>query len=245
MKSPDSAEYAGVVQHGSRTPRHNAYRTDRTDPVGLVVLATDARMRLRRGRRRRYRGKTRLWRTVDAALASNCRPIIVVLEPRDTMLRDEIAIANEPGRLKVVINWSCREGASSSIRQGVTNLQDSPRHVEAATFVRARRTPNAGAIRELVSTYDSGRMPVVASRRADPAQPAVDAPVLFHRSLFGDLLRLHGEQGLTRVIHRHPCRSRRARPEPARRSPEWQPATAIDREQAHNRRGRVALNRPM
>ncbi|HET6654996.1 MAG TPA: NTP transferase domain-containing protein [Gammaproteobacteria bacterium] len=179
----------------------NSLVEDEDPSIGLVILATDARVRLRRNRRRaRYRGKTLLWQTVDAALASSCRPVVVVLGARDAILRDEIATTNEPGRLKVVVNWAWQEGISSSIRQGVTALDASPRRVDAAIFVRTRLAPAAGVIEGLVAAYQAGRGPVVASPNQ---RTGYGLPTLVHRKLFPELLRLHGAQGLEHVIQRH------------------------------------------
>ncbi|HET7369454.1 MAG TPA: NTP transferase domain-containing protein [Gammaproteobacteria bacterium] len=182
----------------------NSVVEDDPSPVGLVILATDARVRLRRNRRRaRYRGKTLLWQTVDAALASRCRPVIVVLSARDAILRDEIATTNEPGRLKVVINWAWQEGISSSIRQGITALDASPRQVNAAVFMRTRQAPVADAIESLLDAYEAGRGPVIASPNQRSGQPLYSPPALIHRKLFPDLLRLQGAQGLEHIMRRY------------------------------------------
>ncbi|HET6726328.1 MAG TPA: NTP transferase domain-containing protein [Gammaproteobacteria bacterium] len=174
--------------------------------TGIVVLATDARVRLRRNRRRaRFHGKTRLWQALDAALASPCRPVIVVLGARDAILRDEIATTNEPGRLKVVVNWAWQEGVSSSIRQGLTALEASPREVDSAIFMRTWLAPPPGAIKRLLAGRERARdRPVVASRY----EACSGLPALFDRRLFPELMRLRGGESLARIIRRYESKGR-------------------------------------
>jgi CTP:molybdopterin cytidylyltransferase MocA len=147
-----------------------------------------------RGTRRRD-----LLRAVEAALRSACRPVVVVLSPRDVTLRDEIAAINDPARLKVALNWALHEGISASIRQGLAALSASPVRVDAAVFIRAGAASTGHAIRELMAAREACHAPVVASRSGSGA----GLPALFCASMFDELLQLHGDQGLLDIIGRH------------------------------------------
>ncbi|HET6654736.1 MAG TPA: NTP transferase domain-containing protein, partial [Gammaproteobacteria bacterium] len=107
------------------------------------------------------------------------------------------------GRLKVEINWAWQEGISSSIRLGVTALNASPRQVDAAVFLRTRQAPAFDAIEALLAAYEAGRGPVIAGNAERNGQRRLGPPTLIHRRLFPELLRLHGAQGLERVMRRH------------------------------------------
>lgn len=126
-----------------------------------------------------------------------------MLGARDAILRDEIATTNEPGRLKVVVNWAWQEGISSSIRQGLTALEASPRPVDGAIFMRTWLAPPPGAIEQLLAAHKRGQdHAIVASRY----EACAGLPALFDRRLFPELMRLRGGESLARIIRRYESR---------------------------------------
>ncbi len=90
-------------------------------PVAAIVLAAGASTRLGAGRSKqllRYQGRTLLRHSVEQALASSCRPVIVVLGAEVERCQRELAGLD----VHVAINPAWADGMGSSIRAGMTAL---------------------------------------------------------------------------------------------------------------------------
>jgi CTP:molybdopterin cytidylyltransferase MocA len=90
-------------------------------PVAAIVLAAGASTRLGEGRSKQlllYRGRTLLRHSVEQALASSCRPVIVVLGAEVERCQRELAGLD----VQVAVNPSWADGMGSSIRAGMTAL---------------------------------------------------------------------------------------------------------------------------
>jgi CTP:molybdopterin cytidylyltransferase MocA len=89
--------------------------------VAAIVLAAGASTRLGEGRSKqllRYQGRTLLRHSVEQALASACRPVIVVLGAEVERCQRELAGLD----VHVTINPAWADGMGSSIRAGMTAL---------------------------------------------------------------------------------------------------------------------------
>jgi molybdenum cofactor cytidylyltransferase len=90
-------------------------------PVAAIVLAAGASTRLGAGRSKqllRYQGRTLLRHSVEQALGSSCRPVIVVLGAEVERCEQELAGLD----VHVTINPAWADGMGSSIRAGMTAL---------------------------------------------------------------------------------------------------------------------------
>lgn len=133
---------------------------------------------------------------VEHVLARDVDRVLVVLG------RDGEAVREALGGLRVdfVLNPEYREGLGTSLRAGVAAL---PPDAEAAVIVLADQPlPSPAIVDGLVRAFRaSGRpvvVPVYAGERGNP--------VLFGASLFGELLRVTGDQGARGVIASDPDR---------------------------------------
>ena len=127
--------------------------------------------------------------SVEAAIGSRCRPVVVVLGNRAEEVRRALPVGVE-----VVVNGRWQEGMSSSIREGVRAL---PRGCEGVVICL-------------------GDMPFVTSRTIDllaslawergiaycRAGAEIRSPSAFRSEFFGDLLALRGDAGAKEVIRR-------------------------------------------
>jgi molybdenum cofactor cytidylyltransferase len=130
-----------------------------------------------------------LW-SVEAAMGSRCRPVVVVLGNRAEEVRRAL-----PAGVEVVVCDGWREGMSSSIREGVRAL---PRESEGVVICL-------------------GDMPFVTTRTIDRLASAarergiaycrvggeIRSPSAFRSEFYADLMALRGDAGAKEVIRRN------------------------------------------
>jgi molybdenum cofactor cytidylyltransferase len=193
--------------------------------VAALVLAAGASSRLGAGRSKqllRYQGRTLLRHSVEQALASSCRPVIVVLGADAERCQRELDGLD----VHVTLNPAWAEGMGSSIRAGMTALAAAAPDARAvvitlcdqplvtATFIDrlaqryvaevgdrdCRDVPDAPAVRERQA--DAGADADVAAALTVAAEydgrPGV--PALFPRARFAELSRLEGAAGARRLL---------------------------------------------
>jgi len=169
---------------------------------GIIVLAAGAAARMGVLKQLlRYEGKTLLRRAVDAALASRCRPVIVVLGAQADALRAEIAGTD----VHIAVNREWAEGMGASIRCGVAALEEvTAERAKAAVLTLCDQPFVTGeVINRLLEAYRAGASPLVASEYGSKDELTRGVPALFSRALFPELMDLRGGEGAKRVIERH------------------------------------------
>jgi molybdenum cofactor cytidylyltransferase len=168
--------------------------------IGLVILAAGASMRMGAAKQLLpFRGRTLLRHTTEEALASACRPIVVVLGAHAERLQQEITELP----VQVVVNARWSEGMGTSIRAGIEALTAGPGGDEVGAAVLAvcdQPFFSAGIIHELIAATPAFRHALVAASY----EGTRGTPALFSRSLFPELLALDGHEGARRVIQAHP-----------------------------------------
>ena len=164
--------------------------------VAAVVLAAGEGRRFGGGKQLAlWRGKPLLLHAVDAALASEAEPVVVVLGARAEACR--AALGDRP--VTVVVNRHWARGQSTSLKSGLAAL---PPRTGAAVFLLADQPRvSAAVVDALLERYRQTLAPVVwpefEGRRGNP--------VLFDRRLFPEMMRLRGDVGARPVLlaHRH------------------------------------------
>src|ERR1700677_4094891 len=87
---------------------------------GIIILAAGSSSRLGRPKQNLvYKGQTLLQRAINAAIASVCKPVIVVLGANDEVIRPSIDGSN----VTIIQNPDWLEGMASSIRAGINELK--------------------------------------------------------------------------------------------------------------------------
>lgn len=165
--------------------------------VGLVVLAAGGARRMGAPKQLlRYEGRSLLRRTVEAALDSVCRPVIVVVGARAAEVRFEL----NGLEVRVAENTAWEQGLSTSIRAGVTALVEAhPGHSAVIVSVGDQPHLSARVLDELVAVHRSTKKPIVASRYGGTLGP----PALFAREFFEALCALEGDAGAKQVLRRY------------------------------------------
>jgi len=180
--------------------------------VGLIILAAGASTRLGAPKQLlTYRGRPLLRHAAETALASVCRPVLVVVGARAD--HTEAMVDGLP--VAIVENTAWAEGIGTSIACGLSALMNpaplaSPLlkdkeqwpALDAVVFAVCDQTlVTADVFNDLVRTYDVAGRAIVASAYGG----SFGVPALFDRSVFPELLDLH-EAGAKSVILRDPQR---------------------------------------
>jgi molybdenum cofactor cytidylyltransferase len=144
-------------------------------------------------------GRPLLVRAVEAALASPAWPVVVVLGANAEKIRPVLA------RLPVLTteNPAWAEGMASSIRAGVTTLQQFSRRLDAALIALCDQPAfSADTIAQLVAAQRTTGRSIVAARYAGRH----GAPAVFLREHFDTLAHLTGEEGARALLNGDPER---------------------------------------
>ena len=158
-----------------------------------AILAAGASSRLGQPKQLlRFEGQSLVERAARAALAADIARVLVVVG------RDALAIADELRDLpvEILVNEDWPEGMASSVRCAVNGAGDAD-----ALLLTPCDLPllSSAHLRALMEQYERENAPIVASRYNE----TLGAPLVIARSLWPELLQLHGDVGARRVIMRH------------------------------------------
>lgn len=165
--------------------------------IAAVVLAAGASTRLGQPKQLvRVEGEPLVRRTARLAVEAGCSPVVVVLGFEAGQMRPELnGLAVE-----AVENSQWREGMGTSLRCGVEALRNmEPVPESVLLLVCDQPRLSLRHLRELVARHRSGKQAITTSAYAG----TMGVPAVFARELFGELVRLEGDQGARGVIRRH------------------------------------------
>jgi molybdenum cofactor cytidylyltransferase len=170
---------------------------ERSGPVAGILLAagTSSRMGSNKllfdlGGESVLRGAAR--RALDGGLA----PLFVVLGHQEEKARREL----DGLPCRIVVNPKYEQGINSSLKAGVAALTALPEDVQAAMVMLADMPfVSAEMIAGLIARYRSTEAPLVISDYEGVNAP----PMLYDRSLFGELQTMTGEGCGRQVVQRH------------------------------------------
>lgn len=171
---------------------------DTARSCAIIILAAGGSNRLGRPKQLLpYQGKSLLRHAVDAANDSNAQPLIVVLGANAAKLEPLI----DEKKIHVVENKQWEEGIAASIRCGMNTLKRVALLADAVILsVCDQPLLEAAVINELIATHHSTGKPIVACQYGH----TTGTPVLFHKSLFAELLELEGNKGAKKIIDKYP-----------------------------------------
>ena len=167
---------------------------DRSGAVAGVLLAAGTSSRMGSNKMLfELEGESVLRGAARRALAAGVSPLLVVLGHKADRAKQELA--GLP--CQVVINPNYEQGINSSLKTGVSAV---PAEAQAALVMLADMpfvTPEMLA--GLIARYQSSAAPLVISDYEGVNAP----PMLYDRSLFGELLAMTGEGCGRQVVKRH------------------------------------------
>jgi len=141
-----------------------------------------------------YNGKTLLQRSVEEALATGCRPVIVVLGANKDVI--EPTIAGTEADIAYNDNW--QEGMSSSIRTGITHLQKTHAKISSVILMLCDQPfVTSELLKQLIQVNPPQGITACAYSQA------VGPPVFFDSHYFSELLLLKGNEGAKQLMLRH------------------------------------------
>ncbi len=159
--------------------------------VGVIILAAGGSRRLGTPKQllREASGETLIVRAVQTALASVCRPVVVVLGAS----ADAVGAALDGLPVTAAINPDWETGMAGSLQIGLAALGG----VDAALVMLCDQPGVTPALlNSLVGTYQAtGHALITCEYGGAPGVPA-----LFAHPLFPDLMALRGEQGARRIL---------------------------------------------
>ncbi|MCW3055617.1 MAG: hypothetical protein JWN14_4787 [Chthonomonadales bacterium] len=167
--------------------------------IGLVLLAAGGSTRLGTPKQLLpYQGKSLLRQAAESAVASECRPIMVVLGAHaDSCLHE---LRDLP--VSTVINTDWADGMGASLHLGVkTLLKESLSPLDALIVILCDQPLlTFGTLNALIDAYNTTSRRIIASTYGEFS----GVPALFHNSLFPELLKLHGAQGARQILQHYP-----------------------------------------
>lgn len=178
--------------------------------TAAIILAAGSSSRMGRGRHKLLlplAGRAVLAHVIDASLASQARPIILVLGHQAEQVRKRIEPYPNHPDITIVENPAYLQGMSTSMRLGIEALISNgykknkpPYRVDSALIILGDQPMiTAQVIDSLIATYrTTGRhivAPLYAGKRG--------SPVLFDASLFPELLEVTGDEGGRSVLEHH------------------------------------------
>ena len=167
--------------------------------IAVIILAAGASTRMGRPKQLlTYGGSSFLRHAAKAAVASVCRPLIVVLGAYVDQVHDEI----DDLPVEQVMNERWAEGMGWSIQAGLNSLNHSNRDraIEAVVLMLCDQPLlTTAVINDLVTVYRSSGKGIVASEYGG----TVGVPVLFARRYFAELEALSAAAGAKHIIAAH------------------------------------------
>lgn len=162
---------------------------------GIVLLAAGKSDRLGSPKQILiHEGKTLLQHSVEEALGTGIRPVVVVLGASHVLFEESLRNFSD---IEIVINEAWEEGMASSIRAGVqTAMKLVPGLDGLIMMVCDQPFVSRELLEELVHTQQETGMPVVASSYGNNQ----GVPVLFHKDFFSSLLELRGDTGARKIL---------------------------------------------
>jgi molybdenum cofactor cytidylyltransferase len=163
--------------------------------VGAVILAAGASKRMGTPKQLlHFNGRSFLCHTTEVALASICKPVVVVLGRYAEKMRHEI----DQQTVVIVENQEWYKGMGASISVGIKAINNTD--IEAVVLLLCDQPfVNSDVINKLVETYRTTHKPIIASEYVS----TLGVPALFSRDLFLELMSLEGEGGAKQIIRKY------------------------------------------
>ncbi|WP_293743493.1 nucleotidyltransferase family protein [uncultured Pedobacter sp.] len=165
--------------------------------TGIIILAAGSSSRLGKPKQLLdYNGKTLLQTVINEALATDCKPVIVVLGAYAQKIADQ----HRHNGIKIIINQSWEEGMGASIVAGLSTIVKNNSEIESIiiavadqAFIKKRNFNN------LIEKQKETGKKIIASSYNE----TIGTPVLFKKDYFEALLLLKGAEGAKNILKQY------------------------------------------
>jgi len=160
--------------------------------TAIIILAAGGSLRMGLPKQLlQHRGKSLLRHSAETALATLPFEVVAVLGFEADRMKHEV----DDLPLRIISNEGWQEGIASSIRAGIAKI---PVTVEASLMLLCDQPFVTSDLLLRLITACTDEKPIAATGY----EQTYGVPACFMRSLFAELLDLHGDAGAKRVIHR-------------------------------------------
>ena len=168
-------------------------------PAALILLAAGGSTRMGRPKQLLpWNGRTLLRHAAETALATPCRPVLVVLGCQSEACQIELHGLD----ILFVTNPNWIRGLGGSLSLGVTELETrAPEAAGAAVMLVDQPAVTPALIGRLLAAWAAGH-PIAAMRYPEGG----GVPAVFDRACFPELRALDGDRGARALIAREPAR---------------------------------------
>jgi len=164
--------------------------------TGIIILAAGQSARLGTPKQNLiYKGNTLLQHTINAALQSVCKPIIVVLGAYAADILPTIDAKD----IEIIRNDDWEEGMASSIRASITALQKHPDIDSALIMLCDQPHVDALLLKTMIHRLQDSHKGIIACAY----NGTLGVPVLFNKQYFAGLLLLTGHDGAKKILAAH------------------------------------------
>jgi molybdenum cofactor cytidylyltransferase len=164
----------------------------------VLLLAAGSSSRLGRSKQLlEINGQSLLLKSVNAAVHSKTKKILVVLGANETAHRQ--AIEHLP--IEIIFNPTWQRGMGNSLKVGLSHLlKEDPNLRGVITMVCDQPLITASHLNKLIERFRETKSPIVASFYSGSA----GVPALFEKSLFEKMLSINDEHGAKKIINHYP-----------------------------------------
>ncbi|GAA4467257.1 hypothetical protein GCM10023189_50610 [Nibrella saemangeumensis] len=168
-----------------------------TPQIGIVILAAGASTRMGSPKQLiEWQGQTLVRRITEVALATEYRPIVVVLGANKTSITAEL----EGLPVTLIENPHWEQGLSSSVKMGLAGVYMTKKEFDAVLFLLVDQPKvDQALVEHIIATYQENDKGIIACRYG--GKPGV--PALFDRKYVEELLSLDGDNGAKWVMMQH------------------------------------------
>lgn len=161
---------------------------------GIIILAAGSSSRMGKPKQLlAFEGTTLLSRVVSLACQSGDNPVVVVLGANADVIKKNLTVS----RAEVVVNEGWEEGMASSLRKGLAAMNEKHPEVDGVLIlVGDQPYLNNQYIKQLLEAQIKSGLPIAACSYSG----IIGTPVLFHKSIFLELMALQGDVGAKRII---------------------------------------------
>ncbi len=169
--------------------------------IGLILLAAGESKRMGVPKQLlEYQGHSLIRHATEIAIASICRPIVVVLGAYGDRLKSEID--SLPVTICQNLDW--QQGMSTSISVGIKRLTTTASKINGVIIALADQPLiTAQVYNQLVERYQETQQKAIASIYSD----TLGVPALFDRILFPQLLNIKAKGGAKQLLTKYSDRT--------------------------------------